>query len=792
MTTLVRVALLTLLTSAAACGDDDGSPGDGGTEADAGAESDAGAEPDGGGEPDAGVAQGCPGEVEPAQLVEGAWDDRLTIAGFTGHDGPAPAVFDFDRDVDGSTVAVGHFQWIGSQRVEPLVRWTGERWEPARTRWELTPPPSGFAAVAIADDGDLALATFQSSPPGTPRQGEIWVDDGSGLRVVGQFEGLVRSLEWFDGQLWAAGAFSMAGNLLGVAVWNGEAWATPPGGPSNGIAFELEAAGGVLLVGGSFTSIGGVDTRLVASYDGRGWKPLDLDIEPATAVFALALGDDGRVYAGGSFGKFEAGSGAIARRDATGWTMLGGGVAFYALPGVVSDLLAVDGSLYVTGCFNAVGGPAGGPDSIETRSLARWDGDAWVALNDESLPIFTPWHEELVCGDEAPFALWDAPFQTLAADGGRVLVGGNFPGVDGVQSQSIIARQDEKWVAQGAAGLGLGGPVERVVAGGPECTVHAFGRFSHASGEPVSASLLRFEGDRWVPEAERLPLEFFCPSLAVSDGGEVVTGCIAPPPEGGEGGGGAVLRLGDAGWERIAAADSLGPVFAVDFDAAGRLWMGGVGETGYVARLDGDELEVVEDGFDLAVIHLDAAGEDDVLVAGDFTAVGDLPAQRIARWDGSSWSALGEGLAATVTAIGRDGDRVYASTLESGGGGGLLFGLYDGEKWTELATPETGLTADRFFSFSAIRPLGGGKMVAAGTASLDCADFPCPSDSERGALVWDGARFSGLGGGVRAIGIADLAIGRDAIWFGGPIAEAGSGDDLVPTVSAARYALPAR
>ncbi len=788
MTTLVRVALLTLLT-AAACGDDDGSPG--GDDGDGGSEADAGPEPDGG-EPDAGAALGCPRDVEPAQLVEGAWDDRLTIAGFTGHDGPAPSVFDFDRDVNGSLVAVGHFQWIGSQRVEPLVRWTGDSWEPARTTWELTPPPSGFAAVAIADDGDLALATFQSSPPGTPRQGEIWVDDGSGLRAIGQFEGLVRSLEWFDGQLWAAGAFSMAGNIIGVAVWNGETWATPPGGPSNGIAFELEAAGNVLLVGGSFTSIGGVDSRLVASYDGRGWKALDLDIEPATAVYALALGDDGLVYAGGSFGKFEAGSGALARREGDGWTMLGGGVAFYALPGVVSDMLSIDGSLVVTGCFTTVGGPQGGPDSVEARSVARWDGDAWVSLNDGTLPIFTPWHEEFVCGDEAPFALWDASFQTLAADGERILLGGNFPGVDGVQSQSVIAREGDQWVAQGAAGLGLGGTVERVAAGGPECTVHALGRFSHASGEAVSASLLRFDGDRWVPEAERLSLDYYCPSLAVSDGGEVVTGCIAPPPEGGEGGGGAILRLGDGGWERIAAADSLGPVFAVDFDDRGRLWVGGVADTGYVARLDGDDLEVIEDGFDLAVVYMDVAGDDDVLVAGDFTFVDDLPAQRIARWDGSSWSALGDGVAASVTALGRDGDRVYVSTLDSGGGGGLLFGLFDGEKWTELATPESGLTADRFFSFYAIEPLGGGKMVAAGTASLDCADFPCPADGERGALVWDGSRFDGLAGGVRAIGIADLAIGRDAIWFGGPIAEAGSGDDLVPTVSAARYTLPPR
>jgi hypothetical protein len=787
MTMAGRYALVALLaSSAAACGDDDGGPGgDGGSGADAGAEPDAGTGADAGTEPDAGVSLGCPSEVDPDRLASGTWDDRFTIAGFTGHDGAAPAVFDFDRDVDGSLVAVGHFQWIGSDRVEPLVRWTEKGWVPARATWELMPPPSGFAAVAIADDGDLALATFQSSPPGTPRQTEIWLDDGSGLRVIGEVDGMVRSLEWFGGQLWAAGVFSMGTNVVGLGVWDGEAWAPPPGGSPDGFVFELEAYPAGLLVGGSFTRIGGIATRLVASYDGRGWKPLDLDIEPAVAVYALALGPDARVYAGGSFGKLEAGSGAIARRDGSGWTMLGGGVGFYALPGVVSDILPQGGSLYVTGCFNTAGGAE---DGIAARSVARWDGDAWVSLDDGTRPIIAPWHEEQVCGDEAPLALWDASFQALAAEGDRVLVGGTFPGVGGVLSQSIVAREGDQWVAEGESGLGVGGDVQRVVAGGPDCALHAFGRMSHANGEPVSTSLLRLDGDRWAPLADALPPDLYCPTVAISDAGEIVTGCIAPP-EGG-GGGGAILRLEDDAWQRIAAADALGPVFALDYDAKGRLWIAGAGDAGYLARLDGDDLEVIEDGFDGAVLQLDV-GDGDAVVAGSFTRVGDVTAARIARWDGSGWSPLGDGLPADVIAMARDGDRVYASTLDSGGGGGYLFGVFDGESWTELATPESGLTAAPFFSFNAIRPVGGGRVIAAGTAWLECTDFPCPLDGDRGALLWDGERFRGLGGGVHAIGITDVAVARDAVWFGGSIAEAGSGDGLVPSVGVARYALPA-
>jgi hypothetical protein len=745
----LRFALLLLIAAALGCGEDSG--------------------------PD------CAFALDRAALERAAWDPRFTIDGFTGHDGLAPSVYDTARDVDGSLVVAGRFEWIGRDGVEPLMRMTEAGWVPARQDWELEPPAAGFAAIAIAESG-LALATNDDFFNGF--QGEIWLDAGFGLDVIGSFDGLVRSLEWHRGALWAAGAFEIQSgetSVQNLAVWDGESWSAPPGGAADGPTYELVVDGEELLVGGSFESVGGIASRRVAAFDGKAWASLDMAIEPALAVFGLARGDDGALYAGGSIGAFDSGHGGLARLDGDTWALVGGGVAQFETAGVVTDVLSLDGSIYVTGCFSRAGGPPSEPDTIPALSLARWDGAAWHSLDDGTHPVLAPWFQPIVCGDEGPLAVWDATHQTLAGDGDRVLVGGSFPGAAGVLSQSILVGQGDSWSPQGGGDLGLGGRPDRVEVGGPECAVHVLGSFTHAAGEEVQSSLLRFDGDGWSALAGRLPPELFCRGLVVTGDGTPIAGCSGPGREGG-GGGGAILRAVDGTWQRISAADSLGPVLAMAQDSDGRIWVAGGtagGDGGYLARLLGDEIEMVEEGFDMPVYLLDASG-DDLLVAGEFSAVGDVPALRIARRSsGGTWSALGEGLAQFVTALGRDGSRVYVSTLESGGeGGGLLFGLFDGESWTELATAEAGLTPQSYFSFNAIRPIDGG-VIAAGSAELD-------EGGQRGALFWDGERFSAVAGGVRAISVDDLAVAGDAVWFGGGIAEAGDGGDLVPTVGVAR------
>ena len=87
-------------------------------------------------------------------------------------------------------------------------------------------------------------------------------------------------------------------------------------------------------------------------------------------MFALAVGPDGSLYAGGHFA--NAGGVAaskIARWDGTQWQALGNGTN--------GDVLALafgpDGSLYAGGSFTSAG-------SVPANYVARWYGGQWHAL----------------------------------------------------------------------------------------------------------------------------------------------------------------------------------------------------------------------------------------------------------------------------------------------------------------------------------------------------------------------------------------------------------------------------
>lgn len=722
-------------------------------------------------EPGAGAA--CRLDLDAASLA-GSWDPRFTIPGFLRPDGSAPTVYDFARDVDGSIVATGEFAYLGPAHVEPLLRLRNGVWQPARTTWELTPPGSGFSAIAIAPDGKLALATYDDFGP---RAGQIWLDDGSGLRVIGTFDGLIRRLRWYRGALWAAGWDQLhqgAATIQGLAVWNGTAWAPPPGGAPAGFAFELVEDGGELLVGGDFTAIGGVTTSGVAAWNGTAWRALSFG--QGAAVYALARGADRQLYAGGALGDLGGGAGGFARWTGATWVEAGGGVVNRTFPGVVTDLVAHAGSLYVSGCFLTAGGIAGAPRAVTSRDVARFDG-AWHALDDDTRGVLAPWLEPRACGDEGPSSVWDVSRQVMFSTGRQLLLGGSFPGIAGTLSQAVIAYDGSAWRPQGdPRGLGIGGSLDQLGIAASSCAVWGTGQFTHVAGVPTQARVVRFTGQGWAPISDAIPRDASCLGFAVAPGGDVALGCTIFPENGD-----AIGRVYRARGDRLAqVGGDLPPVQTIAYDGAGRLWAGGGGATGFLARLDGNAFTTIETRFDAPVGQIDAIGPRDVVVAGSFTQVGGVAAGHIARWNGAGFRALGAGVPGIVTALAHGGATVYVSTV-SEGSGALLLGAYEGATWRELATPGSGLTPEAFFNFNAIRAVRGG-VIAVGTAELD-------DRAGRGALVYRNGRFTALGGGVHAISLSGLAVGHDAVWVGGLIAEAGSAGHPTATIGVARYVI---
>jgi hypothetical protein len=741
-------------------------PGPGTSGGDAGAPGDAGGA--------AGGTSVC-GEVSVDAMGAGSWDSRFTIAGVTGHDGITPTVYDFALEPDGSVLATGRFAYHEGKPVPPLLRLRDGKWQPAHETWTLEPPGDGFDALSLNEAGALALATSDSFGE---RDGEIWLDRDDEQQVIGSFAGQVRTLAWFGDQLYVAGSFQLDSELGGfanLAVWDGEHWAAPAGGEPDGPVLELRVSGGSLYVGGAFTSVGGVDSANVASFDGAAWTALPL--EQALAVYALARTDEGELYAGGALGEISA-PGGVVKRVGDAWQVVGGGLAQLQTRGVVSDLVAHDGVVDATGCFSAAGGLADDSGAVQAFGLARWTGSEWQSLNDGS-GTNSPWFQPGVCGDEAVGALWDMEYQRLTVAGGELFVGGSFAGVGGVQTQSLAVRRDDEWLAQGKSGLGLGGSLDRVVAGGPDCDLYGLGSFTHLGGEPAPGRVARFADGAWQALKDDLPGDAYCPAIDIAQDGTLAVACMVFPAVGAAHG----VVLTPRGQQQLVELEldvPLPPIHALKWDGSGKLWLAG-GETGgFVATVESGHVTVVNQDFDGLVQHLDVRDGDDVLVAGMFSKVGDVDAQRIAHYVDGEWSALGKGLIGQPQAIGRDAERVYASTYNEGQGAYLL-GAFDGKAWSELAGGKSGLAVQDYYSFNQILPVTGGVLLV-GTAELQ-------GGAGRGALLLKDGKLQPVGGGgIHAIGLSGIAVARDALWFGGIIAEAAGRTDLVSSVGIARLA----
>lgn len=178
-------------------------------------------------------------------------------------------------------------------------------------------------------------------------------------------------------------------------------------------------------------------------------------------------------------------------------------------------------------------------------------------------------------------------------------------------------------------------------------------------------------------------------------------------------------------------------------------------------------------------------------MGGGLTPVGTREARRVARWDGTSWSPLGDGMGATVLALAYGDGVVYASTASDAADGVArqILGRWDGTQWTDLATVERGLpppssdgVRSASYQFYHLRVVGR-HPIAAGSV-------PTSTGGKR-VLVYDGERLAPLGGGVGAISTQSLAFTRDAVWVGGILATTGHGDTLAPSHGIARFRLGA-
>lgn len=163
-----------------------------------------------------------------------------------------------------------------------------------------------------------------------------------------------------------------------------------------------------------------------------------------------------------------------------------------------------------------------------------------------------------------------------------------------------------------------------------------------------------------------------------------------------------------------------------------------------------------------------ADGSGNVYIGGSFTAVGEVSAANIARWNGSAWSPLSSGISGTVYALAISGTNLYAGgefawtgdyTIQLG-----AIAKWDGESWSAL---DSGMSGGLPTTVCALA-VSGGDLYAGGA-------FTTAGGSGANWIAkWDGSSWSALGSGVVGTVYALAVLGNN-VYAGGGFMTAGTG-----------------
>ena len=166
---------------------------------------------------------------------------------------------------------------------------------------------------------------------------------------------------------------------------------------------------------------------------------------------------------------------------------------------------------------------------------------------------------------------------------------------------------------------------------------------------------------------------------------------------------------------------------------------------------------------DVRAAVVDSAGN--LYIGGSFTAAGDVIANNIAKWDGSSWTVLGSGMSGFgVYALAWSGSVVYAGGDSGTGGGANHIAKWDGSSWSALGS---GMDwAVNALAVSGSDLYAGGLFPTAGGVTVN------------GIAKWNGSSWSALGSGMTGGGyiyanLFALAVLGSDLYAGGSFTTAG-------------------
>lgn len=568
------------------------------------------------------------------------------------------------------------------------------------------------------------------------------------------------------------GEFTSVGGVSAnhVAIWNGTSWSSLPHGSGNGVDGIVHALamfddddGGpnppALFIGGNFTSGGGVTANNIVKWDGVNWSSLGSPEGVNGPVNALRVFDaDGagpgspRLIAGGEFATTSGGAtvNRIASWNGTSWSALGQGVNSSVFTLEVIDL---DGAgpeqpvLIAAGLFTK-----SGLLMAVTGSVLKWNGVNWSSI--------------VPAGETSPLGVRSFLYVPPDGEGSPPILyaAGDFDHIGSTVVNYFAKWTGTTWTAghtqQGA--VGLTGPTRAILMhdvdeSGPAGPTLVFGGAFDRAGSVIAPHIAQHDGQLFCPWPN--------PSGKLGGAGGDITTMTLYDDEGGNSYpelyvGGTFITIGEARSYNFAKWDgcnwiSISPVATGDCVP-----------------------------YSMASIDIDGPGpEPRVLVVGGLlTSIGGVSVSGVAKWDGSTWSALtgvSSGQVTAMAAFDEDGDGPGHEKLFMTWAGGI-------RRWNGTSSTSIGTVA------------------GASPLRINCMitwddDGPGPNpealyvggkfDSVSGVLVggiakWNGTNWSGLLGplGLGVTGeVMSLAVhdedgdgpGLPVLFVGGSFAQAG-------------------
>ena len=658
------------------------------------------------------------------------WDTNFSL------NGADQRLLAMASDGAGNFYIGGYFTAVNNVAANQVAKWNGTSWS------ALGSGISGGDVIAIAVSGsNVYFAGSFTSAGGIPANkvakwdGTSWTALGGGLGA-GPFE-KVNAIAASGSDVYAGGTFlSTSGFPNRIARWDGASWVNMGTGVDDEV-FAITVSGTDVYAGGRFANAGGVPAARIAKWDGNSWSALGAG--QVGRVLAIAVsGTD--VYAGGVL---AGGSGHIAKWNGSSWQSLGSGVTGGSSPQVSS--IAVSGTdIYVTGLFTTAGG-------LPANHIAKWNGTQWsplgTGLGNSGWVIAVSGNTVMVGGSfltagglmakniaTYTSGTWTPFYGTgvespgaVAVLGTDVYVGGSFTSAGTIPANRIAKWDGTTW---SALGTGLNGTVSAIAVAGNK--VYVGGGFSNAGG--VSANNIAvWNGTNWA---------------ALGTGVNNQVGFIIPKGEdiyvGGSfttaGGVTAnrVAKWNGTAWSGLNSAHLPTSVSGMAF-MEDNLYVGTgtttIANPAYFSKYDGTNWTLLGAELGDGGVSSVAVSGGYVYVTGRFTSVGGVTVNNIARWNGSTWSALGGGLPTNPTGVLVRVAKMGPDLVATGN-----FTIADGAPANYIAR----------WNGSSWSPMGAGLNGIAGTATVAGGD------------VWVSGLFTTAGCNLSAY----LARWRENVWTG--------------------------